>query len=56
VAARTRALLAPRPAGRRWLATAVVALMLVPVAAATATAGNTEHRVDVAQAAWARQH
>ena len=56
VAARTRALLAPRPAGRRWLATAVVALMLVPVAAATATADNTEHRVDVAQAAWARQH
>lgn len=56
VAERTRALLAPRPAGRRGLAAAVVALMLVPVVSATVTAGDTEHRVDVAQAAWARQH
>jgi hypothetical protein len=55
-AERTRALLAPRPAGRRGLAAAVVALMLVPVAAATVTAGDTEHQVDVAQAAWARHH
>ena len=30
--------------------------MLVPVAAAAVTAGDTEHRVDVAQAAWARSH
>jgi len=56
VAERTRALLAPRPAGRRGLAAAVVALMLVPVVAATVTAGDTEHRVDVAQAAWVRHH
>ena len=56
MAERARALLAPRPAGRRGLAAAVVALMLIPVVSATVTAGDTEHRVDVAQAAWVRHH
>lgn len=56
VAERTRALLAPLPSRRRALAAAVVALMLLPVAAAAVTAGDTEHRVEMAQAAWARSH
>ena len=56
VAERTRALLAPPPSRRRALAAAVVALMLLPVAAAAVTAGDTEHRVEMAQAAWARSH
>jgi hypothetical protein len=56
VAERTRALLAPQPSRRRALAAAVVALMLLPVAAAAVTAGDTEHRVEMAQAAWARSH
>ena len=50
VAERTRALLAPPPSRRRALAAAVVALMLLPVAAAAVTAGDTEHRVEMAQA------
>ena len=50
-----RALLAP-PARRPALAGAVVAMMLVPVAAAAVTAGDTEHRVDLAQARVARRH
>jgi Zn-dependent protease with chaperone function len=56
VAERTRALLGPEPTGRRGPAAVVVALMLLPVTAAALTAGDTEHRVDLAQSAWARQH
>jgi len=34
----------------------VVALMLLPVAAAAVTAGDTENRFEAAQAVWAHQH
>lgn len=52
VAHRALALLAPRPRRRRWLAVAVAALVLVPLAASAVTARDTEHRFELAQAAY----
>jgi Zn-dependent protease with chaperone function len=52
VARRALALLAPRPRRRRWLAVAVAALVLVPLAASAITARDTEHRFELAQAAY----
>ena len=54
VAHRALALLAPRPRRRRWLAVAVAALVLTPLAAAAITAHDTEHRFELAQAAYSR--
>jgi Zn-dependent protease with chaperone function len=52
VAHRALALLAPRPRRRRWLAVAVATLVLIPLAAAAITAHDTEHRFELAQAAY----
>ena len=54
VAHRALALLAPRPRRRRWLAVAVAALVLMPLAASAITAHDTEHRFELAQAAYSR--
>jgi len=54
VAHRALALLAPRPRRRRWLAVAVAALVLIPLAASAITAHDTEHRFELAQAAYSR--
>jgi beta-lactamase regulating signal transducer with metallopeptidase domain len=56
VAHRALALLAPRPRRRRWLAVAVATLVLIPLAAAAITAHDTEHRFELAQAAYSRPH
>jgi len=49
---RARALLAAPPRRRRVLATAVTALVLATVGAAAQTAHDTEHRFELAQAAY----
>jgi Zn-dependent protease with chaperone function len=52
VAHRALALLAPPPRRRRWLALAVAAVALVPLAASAITAADTEERFDLAHAAY----
>jgi len=54
VAHRALALLAPRPRRRRWLASAVAAIVLSSLAASAIIASETEHRFEIAQAAYAR--
>lgn len=49
VAQRTRALLAPQPRPHRWLAAAIVLLVLAGVTASAVTAHETEHRFEIAQ-------
>jgi hypothetical protein len=56
VVTRTRALLAPPPRPRRVLTAAAATMVLAAVAAAVGTARSTEHRFDIAQAAFGHQH
>lgn len=56
VVSRTQALLAPPPRPRRLLTIAATTLVLAAVGAAIGTAGSTEHRFELAQAAFGHQH
>jgi Zn-dependent protease with chaperone function len=56
VAHRAVALLAPAPRRRRWLTATATAVLLVPVAASAVTAHETEHRFELAQAAYSLRH
>ena len=52
IAHRALALLAPRPGRQRWLTAAVAAVILAPLVTSAITARDTEHRFEVAQAAY----
>lgn len=52
VVRRAFALLAPPPRRRPWLAAAVAVVVLAPLAASAVTAHDTEHRFELAQAAY----
>jgi Zn-dependent protease with chaperone function len=56
VVLRTRALLGPAPRPRRILTMATASLVLVAVGAAIGAARSTEHRFEIAQAAFSHEH